>query len=153
MKEMYKNSLVKNGIGGLGIAMLVVAIVVSCAGETTTDYTVRSELLLQETETWVGQPIEYPEGSPQVSLVEIEIAPGEITGWHYHPMPSVGYLLQGTLEVTARESGDVIQFQKGEAVAEMVGDVHRGQNVGDEPVRLLVFYAGSDELELTHQAP
>lgn len=153
MKEMYTNSLVKNGLGTLIVVMLATGFFISCDKEVTADYTVRSELLLQETETWVGQPIEYPEGSPQVSLVQIEIAPGERTGWHYHPMPSVGYLIQGTLEVTARESGDVIRFQKGEAVAEMVGDVHRGHNVGNEPVRLLVFYAGSDELELTHSAP
>src|SRR5690625_1300618 len=102
---------------------------------------VRSELLLQTSSSWDGTPIVYPEGEAEVSALLIEIEPGGETGRHIHPVTSFNYLLQGTLEVT-KEDGQKVLLEAGDAVVEVTDQVHFGRNVGDEPVRLLVFYPG-----------
>ena len=72
----------------------------------------------------------------------VEIAPGGETGWHLHPVPSFGMLLEGELEVTLKD-GTTKRIQTGEALAEVVDTWHNGRNVGLVPVKILVFYAGS----------
>jgi hypothetical protein len=48
--------------------------------------------ILQTTLNSLGQPIAYPrEGTPEVTALLVEMAPGEETGWHRHPVPLLGY--------------------------------------------------------------
>ena len=97
--------------------------------------------LLKTTSSWDGKPIVYPEGQAEITGLLVEIAPGAETGWHEHPAPSFGMVLEGTLEITLK-SGEVKRLQSGEALAEVVETLHNGRNVGTQPLKLVVFYAG-----------
>lgn len=107
--------------------------------------------LLQTSTTWAGQPIQYPAGPAEVTALEITLAPGAETGWHSHPVASFAYILQGTLEVTLRD-GRSQRVGQGQALAEVVGLEHNGRNVGTGPVRLVVFYTGTQGMALSRAA-
>lgn len=109
---------------------------------------IKATPILKTGETWVGQDIVYPEGDAEMSGVVIEMAPGGETGWHQHPVPSVGYVMEGELEVRFR-NGDVKRLRAGEAAAEAVDVLHNGVNVGDVPVKLVIFYVGTPGTTLT----
>ena len=104
--------------------------------------------LLKTQESWDGKKIVYPPGTAEVTVMQVEIAPGGETGWHMHPVPSFGMVLQGELEVTLK-SGERLSLKAGETAAETVNTLHNGQNTGKVPVKLLVFYAGNTEDALT----
>lgn len=72
----------------------------------------------------------------------VEIAPGAETGWHMHPVPSIGWMLQGSLDVSLKD-GQIKHLHAGDALAEVVDTLHNGRNVGNDPVKIIVFYAGA----------
>lgn len=104
--------------------------------------------VLKTTTSWDGKPIEYPTGQAEITGLVIEIAPGGETGWHSHPVPSFGMILEGELEVQLK-SGAVKRLKAGEALAEVVNTLHNGRNLGSVPVKLVVFYAGAVGQKLT----
>lgn len=104
--------------------------------------------LLKTQETWDGKPIVYPTGKAEITGMLIEVAPGGETGWHLHPVPSFGMVMEGELEVELK-SGKTRVMKAGESVAETVNELHNGRNKGSVPVKLLVFYAGDTEQPLT----
>jgi len=110
--------------------------------------------LLKTTESWDGTPIVYPSGQAEVTSLIVELAPGAETGWHEHPVPNFGFMLEGELEVTLVD-GRTRLLKAGDALAEVVNVRHNGRNVGDGPVRIVVFYAGAVDVPLTisHSAP
>jgi quercetin dioxygenase-like cupin family protein len=65
-----------------------------------------------------------------------------------HPVPSVGMLLEGQIEVNFRD-GESKQLRTGEAAAEVVNVYHNGRNTGDVPARMIIFYAGEHGTPLT----
>jgi quercetin dioxygenase-like cupin family protein len=75
-------------------------------------------------------------------MLKLTIAPHTALPWHTHPFPNAAYVLSGTLTVHDKVSGKTQVFHQGQAFAETVDDVHRGET-GDEPVVLLVTYAGT----------
>jgi quercetin dioxygenase-like cupin family protein len=103
---------------------------------------VKASTILKAESSWDGTPIEYPPGDAEVTGMVVEIAPGGETGWHLHPVPTFGMVLEGELEVQLK-SGDVKRVKQGEALAEVVNTLHNGRNVGSVPLKLVVFYAGS----------
>ena len=104
--------------------------------------------IVKGTASWNGKPIAYPQGQAEISGMVIEIAPGAETGWHGHPVPSFGMVLEGTLEVTL-EDGRKKRVGPGEGLIEVVDTLHNGRNVGAVPVKLVVFYAGAVGKALT----
>jgi quercetin dioxygenase-like cupin family protein len=104
--------------------------------------------LLKTQESWDGVPIHYPAGDAQVTIVEVEVAPGGETGWHLHPVASFGVVLQGELEVEL-QTGETLYLKTGEAAAETVDVLHNGRNTGTVPVKMVVFYTGNSESVLT----
>jgi quercetin dioxygenase-like cupin family protein len=114
--------------------------------------TVKVTPLLKTTQSWNGAPINYPEGQAQISALMIEIAPGGETNWHEHPVPSFGMLLEGSLEISLPD-GKKKLMQAGEALAEVIATPHNGRNVGTTPVKLVVFYAGAVDKQLTVPRP
>jgi quercetin dioxygenase-like cupin family protein len=101
------------------------------------------EVLLQADHSWNGVPYtHYPTGQPQLTMLKLTIPPHTALPWHTHPFPNAAYVLSGTLTVHDKTSGKTQVFHQGEAFAETVDDVHRGET-GDEPVVLLVTYAGT----------
>lgn len=108
--------------------------------------------LLKTASSWDGKPIVYPEGQAEVTALLVEIAPGGSTGWHQHPVPSFGFLLEGTFEVTL-EDGRVKRMEAGEALSEVTHTTHTGRALGDTPVKIVVFYTGAVGKALTINKP
>jgi quercetin dioxygenase-like cupin family protein len=103
---------------------------------------VTATVLLRSDTTNTGDAVAYPRtGTPEVTTMIVEIAPGASTSLHRHPVPSVAYMLQGELEVRA-EGGIVNRYKAGDAFLETVDHTHQGFNVGATPVRILVTYIG-----------
>ncbi len=113
---------------------------------------IKAITILKTESSWDGKPIVYPEGKPEITGMLVTIAPGSETGWHLHPVPSFGVLLEGELEVRLK-NGDVRRIKSGEALAEVVNTLHNGRNVGSTPVKLVVFYAGAVGEKLSIKAP
>jgi quercetin dioxygenase-like cupin family protein len=110
---------------------------------------IRVEQLLQTTQSWDGvRYVAYPTGQPEVTLIKISIPPHTTLDWHRHPMISVAYILSGTLTVEKRETGQRKTIHAGQALAETIQTVHRGYT-RNEPVELIVFYAGRPGLRLS----
>ncbi|MBF7731692.1 cupin domain-containing protein [Pseudomonas sp. N040] len=107
---------------------------------------------LKTATSWDGQPLAYPSGQAEVTGMLIEIAPGGETGWHLHPVPSFGMLLEGELEVRLK-NGAVNRLKAGDMLAEVVNTLHNGRNVGAVPVKIVVFYAGAAGQPLTEKEP
>lgn len=121
----------------LAALLLLLPAAVAADGEA-----VVSTKLLQTSVTNTGDPIVYPvTDKPQVTVAIVEIAPGASTPEHKHPYPLVGYILQGTLEVTAAD-GTVNVYKEGDALVEALGMDHQGRNIGDTPVRVLITVMG-----------
>ncbi len=103
---------------------------------------VKVTTILKTDTSWDGKPIEYPSGKAEITGMVVEIAPGGETGWHLHPVPSFGMILEGELEVHLK-NGEVKHLKPGDAIAEVINTLHNGRNVGSVPVKLVVFYAGA----------
>lgn len=104
--------------------------------------------LVKATSSWNGAPVVYPRGQAEITGMLIEIAAGAQTGWHGHPVPSFAVMLEGTLEVELRD-GRKKRVGPGEALIEVVDTLHNGRNVGAQPVKLVVFYAGATGMPLS----
>ncbi|KVN48406.1 cupin domain-containing protein [Burkholderia ubonensis] len=99
--------------------------------------------LLKTTHSWDGvQYRAYPDGQPEVSVLRYKIPAHSALPWHTHPVINAAYVLSGHLTVIRKSDGKTMMIGPGDALPEMVGVPHRGQS-GDEPVELIVFYAGS----------
>ena len=106
------------------------------------DPQIKVEQVLQTTQAWDGsQYTSYPAGQPQVTVLRITIPPNTTLPWHHHPMINVGYVLSGHLTIEKRDTGERRILHAGEALAETVQTTHHGFTT-DEPVELIVFYAG-----------
>jgi quercetin dioxygenase-like cupin family protein len=101
------------------------------------------EVLLQADHSWNGVPYtQNPKGRPELTMLKLTLAPHTKLPWHTHPFPNAAYVLSGTLTIRDKVSGKTKMVHQGEAFAETVDDVHRGET-GDEAVVLLVTYAGT----------
>jgi quercetin dioxygenase-like cupin family protein len=110
---------------------------------------VQSETLLRTGSSWDGEPYKtYPPGQPELSILKITLAPHTELEWHSHPIPNAAYLVSGELTLERKKDGKKQHFIAGEAVSETVDTFHRGV-AGNEPVVLIVFYAGSPGVPLT----
>jgi quercetin dioxygenase-like cupin family protein len=92
--------------------------------------------------TVTGEPIRYPTGAPaQLTAMEITLLPGQQTGWHTHPVPLFGYILEGELTVDYGAKGQRT-YVKGEGLAEAMNEAHNGRNTGQRPVTILTVFIG-----------
>jgi quercetin dioxygenase-like cupin family protein len=113
---------------------------------------IKSETLLRTNASWDATPYQaYSKGTPELSVLKITIPPHPELPWHIHPMPNVAYILSG--EITVEEpTGKRSHFLTGEAAPDTVNTLHRGVT-GDDPVVLMVFYAGVKGMPLAEQKP
>jgi quercetin dioxygenase-like cupin family protein len=103
---------------------------------------VKVKTLLKTSVNWTGRKINYPrKGHAEVSALFIEMAPGEQTGWHRHPVPLFGYMLSGALTIELAD-GTKCVHRAGKAASEVVNVFHNGVNRGKKPCRLVVFVIG-----------
>jgi quercetin dioxygenase-like cupin family protein len=110
---------------------------------------IQVQQILQTTQSWDGINYKsYPTGQPQLTVLRITIPPNAALHWHRHPVISVGYVLSGELTLEKRVTGERTIVHAGQALAETVQTTHRGFTT-DEPVKLVVFYAGQVGVPIT----
>jgi quercetin dioxygenase-like cupin family protein len=101
-----------------------------------------TRMVLSTGSTVTGEAIRYPSGAPaQITAVEITLQPGQQTGWHTHPVPLFGYILEGELTVNYGTKGKRI-YLKGDGLAEAMNEAHNGRNTGLRPVKILAVFIG-----------
>lgn len=110
---------------------------------------IESRQLVRSNCSWNGQELPaYPEGEPQITILRIKIPAGAKLPMHKHPVINAGVLIKGNLTVTT-ESGKVLELKAGDPIIEVVETWHYGQNKGDDPAEIIVFYAGVKEEPIT----
>jgi len=125
---------------GLAVMALMSAFSVARADNTAA---VKKEVLSSGSTSWDGTPYTaYPAGAPELSVLKITIAPHATLPWHSHPIPNAAYVVSGQLTVEKQSTGEKKMLTAGQVLPELVGQIHRG-TAGDEPVVLIVFYAGA----------
>ncbi|GJM15124.1 MAG: hypothetical protein DHS20C13_04510 [Thermodesulfobacteriota bacterium] len=119
----------------------------SSADETYSNKEARVNEIFKATQTWDGQPIVYPSGTPEVTVVELEIDDGFNTGYHCHPVVSFVHVLKGELQIQLY-NGPKKAFKPGEKFAEVIDTWHSGEAING-PVEALIYYIGEKGTLLT----
>ena len=127
----------------LGLLLLASAVGAESAG---------TRPVLSTGTTVTDEPIRYPSGTPHITAVELTFKPGQQTGWHVHPIPLFGYVLEGELTVDYGAKGKRT-YRKGDALMEAMNEAHNGRNTGRRPLKLLVVFMGADGVPNTSAAP
>jgi quercetin dioxygenase-like cupin family protein len=124
------------------MAMLVSILFPQATAAENDQSAVQSETLLRSSASWDGEPYKsYASVQPEISILKITVPPRTKLEWHSHPIPSAAYMVAGELTVERQRDGKRQHFSAGQAISETVDTLHRGI-AGNEPVVLIVFYAG-----------
>lgn len=101
------------------------------------------KVLAKSTKSWNGDTLAaYPQGQPEVTILDIKIPPKTKLHIHKHPVINAGVLLKGEMTVVA-EDGKTLHLKAGDAIVEMVGKWHYGINEGNDTAEIVVVYAGT----------
>ena len=136
------------------LAALTFALLPLRADDLKPDYNndITVKTLLRTSTNSAGQEIVYPhDGKAEVSILLISVPPGKQTGWHQHPVPLFGYVLQGQITVQLA-NGSKQTFHQGDPLAECVNMLHNGTNDGPELTKLLIVVAGEKDVPFTKKA-
>ena len=96
--------------------------------------------LARTSQSWDGAQLpDYPVGKPELIVKRYVFPRGSKLAWHHHPVMNYGMMQQGELTIVGLD-GTEKTVRAGDAVVEMVGTVHRGENRGDKPVVLDMYY-------------
>ena len=115
--------------------------------------TVSSTELIRTSQSWDGVELpDYLQGRPELVAVKYVFPAGQKLGWHHHPVMNYGVLVQGELTIIGLDGKEKV-VHEGEAVVEMVGTVHHGENRGSKPVILYMFYLSQKDMPLAVQHP
>ena len=109
--------------------------------------------LFRTSRSWDGAELpDYPSGRPELVCIRYEFPVGQKLGWHHHPVMNFGIVEQGELTIIGQDGREKV-IRAGEAVVEMVGTIHRGENRGSVPVILNMFYDSQEGMPLSVQHP
>lgn len=106
-----------------------------------------AEQLLETQTSWDGGALAYPQGPVEITSFVLRLEEGDQPKFHCHPVPTMGYVLSGSIRVET-SNGKTAEFTAGQSVVEVMRTVHRGTAV-DGPVEIIVFYAGTPDLPNT----
>ena len=109
--------------------------------------------LIRTSQSWDG--VELPDsfkGRPELVAVKYIFPAGQKLGWHHHVAMNYGVLVQGELTIIGLD-GKTKVVHEGEAVVEMVGTIHHGENRGTKDCILYMFYLSQKDLPLAVQHP
>ena len=130
------------------------AIVTACCNAKVQDEPasqVKTTELVRTSQSWDGVELpDYLQGRPEIVGMKYEIPAGQKLGLHFHPVMNFGILVQGDLTIISEDGLEKV-VHEGEAVVEMVGTVHHGENRGTKPVVLYMFYLSQKDLPLSVQ--
>ena len=114
---------------------------------------VESTELIRTSQSWDGVELpDYFQGRPELVAVKYVFPAGQKLGWHHHVAMNYGVLVQGELTIIGQD-GKTKVVHEGEAVVEMVGTIHHGENRGTKPVILYMFYLSQKDMPLAVQHP
>ena len=71
--------------------------------------------------------------------IDVRGSPGAKLPEHKHNYPRYGYLLSGELRITNIETGKSATYKPGDFIIESLGQWHKAENAGTEPIKLLVI--------------
>lgn len=109
--------------------------------------------LKRTAQSWDGAELpDYPVGKPELIVRRYIFPRGSKLGWHHHPVMNYGIVQQGELTIIGLD-GLEKTVKTGEAVVEMVGTVHHGENRGDKTVVLDMFYISQNGTPIAVQHP
>ena len=121
--------------------------------DSTTQKKVVSTELIRTSQSWDGVELpDYLQGRPELVAVKYVFPAGQKLGWHHHPVMNYGILVQGELTIIGLD-GKTKVVHEGEAVVEMVGTIHHGENRGTKDVILYMFYLSQNDMPLAVQHP
>ena len=114
---------------------------------------VQSTELIRTSQSWDGVELpDYLQGRPELVAVKYVFPAGQKLGWHHHPVMNYGVLVQGELTIIGLDKKEKV-VHEGEAVVEMVGTIHHGENRGDKDIILYMFYLSQKDMPLAVQHP
>jgi quercetin dioxygenase-like cupin family protein len=88
----------------------------------------------------------------EVRLATATIQPGAVGKWHTYPNHPVVYVAEGTLTVEFR-GGEPKVYKAGQGFVEPINTVLRGANMGQTPVKLVIFQLSPPEVPDAIDAP
>ncbi|PSW19808.1 cupin domain-containing protein [Photobacterium sanctipauli] len=107
-----------------------------------------SKDLAKTTHSWDGQPLpSFHLKQPEITIKEVIVEPGEKLPWHHHPVINTGILLSGELTVHTKDKS--ITINAGDTLVEVVNTSHYGENTGNEPARVIIFYVAEKGSKVT----
>ena len=107
--------------------------------------------LIRTSRSWDGAALpDYPQGRPELVAMKYVFPAGKKLGWHHHDVMNCGVLTQGELTIVAQDGTEKV-VHEGEAVVEMVGTIHHGENRGTKPAVLYMFYLSQKGTPLSVQ--
>ena len=107
--------------------------------------------LFRTSQSWDGVELpDYLQGRPELVAMMYVFPAGCKLGWHHHEVMIFGVLTQGELTIVAQDGTEKV-VHEGEAVVEMVGTVHHGENRGTKPAVLYMFYLSQKDMPLSIQ--
>jgi len=109
--------------------------------------------LKRTSQSWDGAELpDYPVGRPELIVKRYIFPRGGKLGWHHHPVMNFGIVQQGELTIIGID-GQEKTVRAGEAVVEMVGTIHHGENRGDKTVVLDMHYVSQKGTPVAVQHP
>ena len=114
---------------------------------------IKTTELIRTSQSWDGAQLpDFPSGQPELRVIRLDFPVGAKTGWHHHTVVNYGIVQQGDLTIVCKD-GSERTFREGEALVEVIGTIHRGENRGKKPVILNMFYFSVPGAEITIQHP
>ena len=105
--------------------------------------------LIETDKSWNGSDLpHYPDGKPKITVLKITIPPRAKLNVHKHLVINAGVLTKGELTVVD-EQDNTLTLKAGDALVELVNTYHYGENQGDVPAEIIVFYAGTEDVPIT----
>jgi len=105
--------------------------------------------LIEASKSWNGDDLpQYPSGKPKITILKITVPPYSKLSIHKHLVINAGILTKGELTVVD-EQNNTLHLKAGDALVELVNTCHFGENNGDLPAEIIVFYAGTEDLPIT----
>ena len=109
--------------------------------------------LVRTSQSWDGAALpDYPKGRPELVAMKYVFPAGKKLGWHHHDVMNCGVLTQSELTIVAQDGTEKV-VHEGEAIVEMVGTIHHGENRGEKPAILYMFYLTQKGVPLSVQHP
>lgn len=140
-------------------AVIMLLMLTSCRKTATTaeeapvPVKVEATELIRSSQSWDGVELpDYATGRPELVAMKYVFPPGQKLGWHHHVVMNYGVLVQGELTIIGQDGKQKV-VHEGEAVIEMVGTIHHGENRGTKPAILYMFYLSQKDLPLAVQHP